>query len=311
MTGSILAATTLLASLLAAGAGSPARAEGRVEVESRAILVGGAWIHLLAAGERGAPEVLLLHGARFSAETWRQLGTLELLAANGYRALAVDLPGFGRSEECPLPPARFLRELLAEVTSVPPALVSPSMSGRFSLPLLAESPELVAALVAVAPAGIPEHLERLQDLEVPALLIWGENDRVVPRRHADELGRALKRSRTVLLPGAGHPSYLDRPEDFHRELLAFLGEIFAKRAAWGPGERISLSLDEADLQEVLRSFARLAGFNLVLDPRVQGTVTLELHDVPWEEALRVILKTHGLAVDTEGGSWRVDPPVMP
>ena len=74
---------------------------------------------------------------------------------------------------------------------------------------------------------------------------------------------------------------------------------------WQPGERISLSLKDADLAEVLRSFARLAGFNLVLDPSVRGRVTVELQDVAWERALEVILQTHGLAVEVDGATRRV------
>ncbi len=72
------------------------------------------------------------------------------------------------------------------------------------------------------------------------------------------------------------------------------------------GEPISLSLKDADLVEVLRSFAKLAGTNIIIDSRVKGKVTLELKDVPWDQALHVILKTHGLAVDTGGRDlWAV------
>ena len=73
------------------------------------------------------------------------------------------------------------------------------------------------------------------------------------------------------------------------------------------GFPVSLSLRDAPLAEVLRSFARLAGFNLVLDPRVQGEVTVELKDVPWDQALHVILKTHGMGAEVDGRVWMVAP----
>jgi type IV pilus assembly protein PilQ len=72
------------------------------------------------------------------------------------------------------------------------------------------------------------------------------------------------------------------------------------------GFPISLSLRDAPLPEVLRAFAQLAGFNLVLDPRIQqGTVTVELKDVPWDLALYVILKTHGLGAEVDGRLWLI------
>jgi type II secretory pathway component HofQ len=73
------------------------------------------------------------------------------------------------------------------------------------------------------------------------------------------------------------------------------------------GERIDLSLRDADLVEVLRSFARLGDFDLVVDPRVKGSVTVELKDVPWDLALAVILRTHGLAAEIDGRIVGVRP----
>lgn len=73
------------------------------------------------------------------------------------------------------------------------------------------------------------------------------------------------------------------------------------------GFPISLSLRDAPLPEVLRSFARIAGVNLVLHPGVTGTVTVELHDVPWDQALYVILKTQGIAAEIDGRVWIVEP----
>ena len=71
------------------------------------------------------------------------------------------------------------------------------------------------------------------------------------------------------------------------------------------GARISLSTKDADLVEVLRAFARLAGVSLVLDPSVRGQLTVELVDVPWEDALKVILATHGLGAELDGRAWRI------
>jgi type II secretory pathway component GspD/PulD (secretin) len=73
------------------------------------------------------------------------------------------------------------------------------------------------------------------------------------------------------------------------------------------GFPISVSLDKAPLQDVVRTFAKLAGFNLILDPRVQGSVTVELKDVPWDQALYLILKTHGMSAEIDGRLWSVAP----
>ncbi|MFL6201540.1 MAG: secretin and TonB N-terminal domain-containing protein [Thermoanaerobaculia bacterium] len=73
------------------------------------------------------------------------------------------------------------------------------------------------------------------------------------------------------------------------------------------GFPISVSLDKAPLQDVVRTFAKLAGFSLILDPRVQGSVTVELKDVPWDQALYLILKTHGMSAEIDGRVWAVAP----
>jgi type II secretory pathway component GspD/PulD (secretin) len=74
------------------------------------------------------------------------------------------------------------------------------------------------------------------------------------------------------------------------------------------GATISLSVKDADLVEVVRSLARIAGLNLVVDPGVHGTVTAELHDVRWDQALAVILKINGLAMEIDGRVVAVAPP---
>jgi len=84
------------------------------------------------------------------------------------------------------------------------------------------------------------------------------------------------------------------------------GQGPAGQGRW-TGFPITVSLYKAPLQDVVRTFAKLAGFNLVLDPRVQGSVTVELKDVPWDQALYLILKTHGMGADIDGRMWVVAP----
>ncbi len=73
------------------------------------------------------------------------------------------------------------------------------------------------------------------------------------------------------------------------------------------GEPVTLSLKDADLVEVLRSFAAIGDFNLVLQPSVQGKVTVELRDVPWDQALEQILKISNLGMEVTGGKVHVGP----
>lgn len=71
------------------------------------------------------------------------------------------------------------------------------------------------------------------------------------------------------------------------------------------GKRISLDFQEADLKSVLRLIAEVSGLNLVLAPDVKGTVSVKMLNVPWDQALDLILKINGLAQATEGNIMRV------
>jgi type IV pilus assembly protein PilQ len=73
------------------------------------------------------------------------------------------------------------------------------------------------------------------------------------------------------------------------------------------GEPINFSLRDADIKEVLRTFAKIAGLNMVIQPGVQGPVTVELDQVPWDQALEIILKTNDLGYELDGNIMRIAP----
>ena len=192
------------------------------EIQSRTIQIAGAPVHYLAGGEATALPVLFLHGARFSAQTWRETGTLAALAASGYYAVAVDLPGFGESEVSSLAPADWLSRLIETLGLDRPVLLAASMSGGFAFPYMLEGPGAVRALVAVAPVGIAQYQDRLTGFEAPVLAVWGEQDNVVPLEQARSLIDAVANARLVIVPNASHAPYMNDAKFFNDALLNFL-----------------------------------------------------------------------------------------
>jgi type IV pilus secretin PilQ/predicted competence protein len=73
------------------------------------------------------------------------------------------------------------------------------------------------------------------------------------------------------------------------------------------GEPIDLKVTNADVTEVIRTFAQISGLNVLVQPGVQGSVTAELENVPWDQALEQILKINGLGYEVEGNVMRIAP----
>ena len=73
------------------------------------------------------------------------------------------------------------------------------------------------------------------------------------------------------------------------------------------GKLISLDLQDTDIDNALRIIAEVSNLNIVASEEVVGKVTLRLTDVPWDQALDVILKSHGLDSVQEGNVVRIAP----
>ena len=73
------------------------------------------------------------------------------------------------------------------------------------------------------------------------------------------------------------------------------------------GHPISLDFQGVDLRAVLRTFAEITGLNIVIDPQVQGTVDVALRDVPWDQALDIILRANQLGYNVDGTIVRIAP----
>jgi type IV pilus secretin PilQ/predicted competence protein len=73
------------------------------------------------------------------------------------------------------------------------------------------------------------------------------------------------------------------------------------------GKRISLDFQNADIVPIFRLFADVSGYNFVISPKVKGKITMKLVNVPWDQALDLVLRTHSLGSQTEGNIIRIAP----
>ena len=84
----------------------------------------------------------------------------------------------------------------------------------------------------------------------------------------------------------------------------------ASGAPEGPrysGKKISLDLQNAELGDVLRLLAEASGLNILASPEVKGTVTTRLADVPWDQALDLILRLNSLTQERYGNVVLIVP----
>lgn len=73
------------------------------------------------------------------------------------------------------------------------------------------------------------------------------------------------------------------------------------------GRRISVSFNQTEMVDVLRTFAEFSGQSIIMGAGVGGRVTAEVRNQPWDVAMRAIVESHGLGVrEVGGGMIRVD-----
>jgi type IV pilus assembly protein PilQ len=89
------------------------------------------------------------------------------------------------------------------------------------------------------------------------------------------------------------------------EQKAQAGQAGAPAGPRYTGEPISVNLKDVDLKDFFRLIHEISGLNVVLDPNVHGTLTIVLDDVPWDQALDIVLKNNDMARELEGNVLRI------
>ncbi len=186
------------------------------------------------AANRSKPVVVLFHGYSFSLDEWEKVGMFDELSSRGMPYVAVDLPRGKTSKSQKHEESRLsayvplLNDLFRDVgiDGSKLIIVGPSMGGGFALAYALEKTKQVLGLVLIAPSLAGVDRESLEKLDVPVLLIWGEKDQVFPvEQKGRELKEILPQSKLLIVKGASHPAYLDRPQEFYELVFDFIEEI--------------------------------------------------------------------------------------
>ncbi len=84
-----------------------------------------------------------------------------------------------------------------------------------------------------------------------------------------------------------------------------LNEVVGEPEKEFAGDTISMDFQRADIHNILRILSDISNFNIITSDKVKGQVSMNLKDVPWDQALDVILKNNGLDMIQEGNIIRV------
>ena len=217
-------ATELNTELRKRPTGSLTRSSQMTVISTQQLDCQGHPVHTLQAGPDAGPLFLLLHGKMFQAATWLETGTLAKLADAGYRVVALDLPGFGRSPAADIKPVEILKAVIDQASQNKAILLGPSMGGRIALEFTLANQNLVNGLILVGTVGVPENKARLKEISLPCLAVWGGEDTISPLVNGHLLKQEIKDAKLEVISGAPHPCYLDQPDEWHRILFRFLNE---------------------------------------------------------------------------------------
>jgi pimeloyl-ACP methyl ester carboxylesterase len=159
------------------------------------------------------------------------------------RLVLVSAAGISSAETLTAPILTFARVATALATNTAARhrrLAARPVSRHFSLALVARYPRLLKPDLAYEGfykgAGKPgfddalraslnyDFRDRLPEVKVPTLIVWGEKDSIIPVRDADEFERLIEDSRKVVMKDTGHIPMAERPQAFNDLLVEFLAE---------------------------------------------------------------------------------------
>jgi type IV pilus assembly protein PilQ len=190
-------------------------------------------------------------------------------------------------------------------------------------PVLASSPAASTSVAsAAAPVGVTapptaENLQKATDIALvePAFSVKKEDKAAEPTvkaeqaasRFADKTAAELVATTTNASMGQSGPTTapIQPAVNLAAEQKIQMEQKPAASGAKYTGEPISVNLKDVDLKDFFRLIHEISGLNVVLDPQIHGTLTIVLDDVPWDQALDIVLKNNDLSRQLDGNVLRI------
>jgi type IV pilus assembly protein PilQ len=179
----------------------------------------------------------------------------------------------------------------APVTSAPATAVEPA-------PAAAENPEKPADFTFVEPKYSVKDDKAAQ----PAAKAQEAAGRFADKTAA-ELVATSANAAIAQAPGTG-PA-IQPAVNLAAEQKVQMQQKPAEKGAKYTGEPISVNLKDVDLKDFFRLIHEISGLNVVLDPMIHGNLTIVLDDVPWDQALDIVLKNNDLSRQLDGNVLRI------
>ncbi len=179
------------------------------------------------------------------------------------------------------------------VTPVPAAAVAPS-------PASAENPQKPVDFAFVEPKFSPKKDDQAAQ---PAAKAQAAANRFADKTAAELV--ATTANATMSQAGGGRQA-IQPSVNLAAEQKAQLAQKPAvSNGAKYTGEPISVNLKDVDLKDFFRLIHEISGLNVVLDPTIHGNLTIVLDDVPWDQALDIVLKNNDLSRQLDGNVLRI------
>lgn len=187
--------------------------------------ISGSKIHYLMENKNADETIILLHGMKFTSDDWRRTGIIDNLANEGYNVIAVEIPGYGKSERLDMPYDDFLNEFANSLGLTSFHLLGPSFSGEISIKFALKYQKMLKSLIIVDSINVDKYNEKLKEIKVPTFIVWGKKDDLAPYKFATILKENISKSKSYTFDELGHTCYLKSPDVFSKELVQFLKEI--------------------------------------------------------------------------------------